>query len=88
MTAMPDYLFKSSMLSEACSGKTAVSRATGCRLREGAAVNVTLFGGIGRLVVTDLLAGGHDVKAYVRDEPTLKARMLPKMAGLLFPNTP
>jgi uncharacterized protein YbjT (DUF2867 family) len=39
-------------------------------------VNVTVFGAtgqIGRLVVADLLAGGHSVTAYVRNPATLQA---------------
>ena len=47
-------------------------------------MNVTVFGAtgqIGRLVVTDLLAGGHDVTAYVRN-PDKLGRSDPRLVPL------
>jgi uncharacterized protein YbjT (DUF2867 family) len=41
-------------------------------------MNVTVFGAtgqIGRLVVADLLAGGHDVTVYVRNPGKLAAEI-------------
>jgi NAD(P)-dependent dehydrogenase (short-subunit alcohol dehydrogenase family) len=66
------------------------------------AVHVLVLGGtgkIGRLVIEQLLAGGHQVTALVRtpqklttpsipdprDRPTIKAKVLPVMAKLMFP---